>query len=417
MATGSNLRTAALDAHLYFVCEGGEDPDELATLLEAALEGGVDLIQLRDKDADRARIRALAPLFRAAADRHGVPFLLNDDPKLSVECDADGVHVGQDDVSVAEARAIVGPEAIVGLSTHSPEQFEAAHAQTGDARPDYLSVGPVWETPTKEGRPAAGLDYVHFAAERTDAANGTAPIPWFAIGGIDLGNVDVVTAAGASRIVVVRAIRDSADPARAARRLRDAVVTGVTSHVAATVGAATEEAGTTTLDEPSPERPADFGGAAGKKPASKSELKNQAAREALIPLAAGERPLVVTIGAIVSLVIAASILIAWLLGAEVEIGTSGVEERPNAFQVIPPTILFAVMGIGMWRTRYWAVLGFQAVMAIVMIGAFLALISATSAFQAISTAIVLVGAGALFWFMVKAMARIQMPTPRGVDPD
>lgn len=403
METESHPRVAVLDARLYFVCDGGDDPEELARLLDATLEGGADLIQLRDKEADRERIIALAPVFRAAADRHGVPFLLNDEPELAVEVGADGVHVGQDDISVAEARAIVGPDAIVGLSTHSPEQFDRAQMTAADSRPDYLSVGPVWETPTKEGRPAAGLDYVRFAAERTDVANRVTPIPWFAIGGIDLGNVDVVAAAGASRIVVVRAIRDSADPERATRRLRAAMEAG---------------AGPRAADpEPGGEDPITLAERAERKGPSKSELKNQAAREALIPLGPGERPLVVTIGAVVSLVIAASILIAWLAGVEVEIGTSGIEERPNAFQVFPPMILFAVMGIGMWGTRYWAVLGFQAVMAIVMIGAFLALISATSAFQAISTAIILIGAGALFWFMVKAMARIQMPTPRGVDPD
>jgi thiamine-phosphate pyrophosphorylase len=122
--------------------------------------------------------------------------------------------VGQDDTPVAEARTQAGPGALVGLSTHSPEQFDAALAATGGARPDQVSAGPVWETPTKEGRPAAGLELIRHAG---DVAGDT---PWFAIGGIDLSNVNDVIAAGASRIVVVRAIRDAADPEAAARELR-----------------------------------------------------------------------------------------------------------------------------------------------------------------------------------------------------
>jgi thiamine-phosphate pyrophosphorylase len=125
--------------------------------------------------------------------------------------------VGQDDVPVADARELAGPAALVGLSTHSREQFDAAIAADGDARPDQISAGPVWETPTKEGRPAAGLELIeHAAAHAGDA-------PWFAIGGIDTQNVERVVAAGARRAVVVRAIRDADDPEAAARRLREAL--------------------------------------------------------------------------------------------------------------------------------------------------------------------------------------------------
>jgi hypothetical protein len=142
---------------------------------------------------------------------------------------------------------------------------------------------------------------------------------------------------------------------------------------------------------------------------SKSELRNQLARDELTPLDEGERPGVVTIGAVISLLIAASILISWLAGVKVRVANTDLSEQPNPFQVFPPAILFAVMGYGMLRTRYWAVLGFQAVMAIIMIGAFITLIAATSVFQALSTLLVLLGAGTLFWFTVKALARIQMP--------
>ena len=142
---------------------------------------------------------------------------------------------------------------------------------------------------------------------------------------------------------------------------------------------------------------------------SRSELRNQQAREELEPLADGERPRVVTIGAAVSFVIAASIVIGWVAGVEVDVRGSDVDERPNPFQVFPPAILFAVMGFGMLRSRYWAVLGFEAIMAIIMVGSFITLVAATSVFKAISAALVLAAAGALFWFTVKALARIQMP--------
>jgi hypothetical protein len=141
---------------------------------------------------------------------------------------------------------------------------------------------------------------------------------------------------------------------------------------------------------------------------SRSELKDRAARERLEPLAAGERPRVVTIGAVISALIAAVTVGAWLAGAEVN------GERPNVVQTFAPSILFAVMAYGMWRARYWAVLGFQAVMAILMVGGFLTLISATTLASALTPALVIAGAGALFWFTVKALARIQMPSrPEG----
>jgi len=146
---------------------------------------------------------------------------------------------------------------------------------------------------------------------------------------------------------------------------------------------------------------------------SRSELRNERAREELEPLEEGERPRAVTIGAVISLLIALSILIGWLAGAKVQVVGTDLSERPNAFQVFPPAILFAVMSLGMWRARYWAVLGFEAIMAIIMVGSFITLIAATSVFKAVSAALVLTIAAAMFWFTVKALARIQMPTQAG----
>lgn len=201
------LRTA----RLYFCCEarpGGADPEPL---LVAALRGGVDIVQLREKSLPRRAIELAAQTFRRLCDNHGALFVVNDDPDLARACDADGVHVGQEDVAVAEVRAALGPDAIVGLSTHSEEQLAASAA----VPVDYVSVGPIWETPTKQGRPAVGLELISHAA-----AN--APHPFFAIGGIDAANAPRVVAAGAQRMCVVRAIRDAANPTAAAEELRRA---------------------------------------------------------------------------------------------------------------------------------------------------------------------------------------------------
>jgi len=198
-------------ARLYFVTDVRPGLEEL---LAVALAGGVDMVQLRDKSASDAELVRAAAVFRRLCDEHGALFWLNDRPDLAGACGADGVHVGQDDMPVADARRVAGANVLVGLSTHSPAQLDAALA-AGEA--DQLSVGPVWETPTKEGRPAAGLDYVRHAARVAGSR------PWFAIGGIDLGNVREVIAAGASRVVVVRAIRDAGDPRAAAAALREAL--------------------------------------------------------------------------------------------------------------------------------------------------------------------------------------------------
>jgi len=191
-------------ARLYLVCDAR--PLEW---LRAALRGGVDLVQLRDKTLDDDGLVTAAAAFRKSASEAGALFILNDRPDLVAACDADGVHVGQDDLAPGAARAIVGRDRIVGRSTHAPPQADAAQA---DPEVDYLAVGPVHATPTKPGRPAAGLEYVEYAAR-------TVTKPWFAIGGLDAANVGAVIARGAERIVVVRAITEAADPEAAARAL------------------------------------------------------------------------------------------------------------------------------------------------------------------------------------------------------
>jgi thiamine-phosphate pyrophosphorylase len=211
-AHGPLRRERLRTARLYFVCEGrpgGADPE---ALLHAALGGGVDIVQLREKELGRDEVERSARTFRRLCDTYSALFIVNDDPYLAQSCDADGVHVGQDDASAAEAREILGPEAIVGLSTHSEEQLAASAGQPVD----YVSVGPVWETPTKAGRPGVGLGLVEHAAAH-------APHPFFAIGGIDAANAGEVVAAGARRLGVVRAIRDAGNPGAAAEALRRAL--------------------------------------------------------------------------------------------------------------------------------------------------------------------------------------------------
>jgi thiamine-phosphate pyrophosphorylase len=197
-------------ARLYLVCPAVEP-----ARLRAALDGGVDVVQLRMKDAEDDAVLREAAWMREACAAAGVPFLVNDRPDLAARAGADGVHVGQDDLPVAEARGAVGAGRIVGLSTHAPAQLAAA----ARAAPDYVAVGPVHATPTKPGRPAAGLGYVRHAA-----AAAPATLPWFAIGGIDADTIGAVVEAGARRVVVVRAITEAADPAAAAAALRAALL-------------------------------------------------------------------------------------------------------------------------------------------------------------------------------------------------
>jgi thiamine-phosphate pyrophosphorylase len=211
-AIGELRRQRLRWARLYFVSEArphGGDPE---ALLNAAMAGGVGMVELRDREQPRNAIERSGRTFRRLADTYGALFIVNDDPYLAGELRADGVHVGQDDMPPADARKVVGQDAIVGLSTHSREQIEAAAQEPVD----YISVGPIWETPTKEGRPGTGLELIKTAAE-------IASRPWFAIGGIDAENVAEVVNAGASRLCVVRAIRDAEDPRAAAATLFEAV--------------------------------------------------------------------------------------------------------------------------------------------------------------------------------------------------
>ena len=197
----SERRERLQTARLYFVTDRPE-------IVPTAIDGGVGIVQLRMKSAGDDEIVAIASELASLCHERGALFILNDRPDLAVAAGADGVHVGQDDEPVESARAIVGADHIVGVSTHSVAQADAGARSSAD----YIAVGPIWETPTKEGRPAVGLSLVRHAAEHVAK-------PWFAIGGIDADRLPAVVDAGAQRIVVVRAIERAADPRAAAKVL------------------------------------------------------------------------------------------------------------------------------------------------------------------------------------------------------
>jgi thiamine-phosphate pyrophosphorylase len=341
-------------ARLYLICDAMPGGRPLESVLAPALRGGVDVFQLRCKDAGDEEILAAAAVAREWCEVAGALFILNDRPDLVAATGADGVHVGQDDLSVAEARAIAGPDALVGQSTHSPEQVDAG------AVADYIGVGPVHTTPTKPGRPAVGIELVTYAARN-------AKVPWFAIGGVDEATINAVMAAGANRAAIVRAIAEAEDPEAVTRRLARA------------------------LDEGPP-------GVRRKR--KSSEERNVELRAALEPIAPGERP--------TPLVVA--VATALLLGTvNLVLAATGHSGRGGAGTLLVYCALMFAAAWGMWTKRYIAVLLFQILLAILVVFFFLFLLRASSVGDVALSVAVIVGAGWLFWKLVRVLARLQVP--------
>lgn len=215
-ATGLDRRRALDAAHLYFICSAQKPNAELGALVGEAIAGGASIVQLRDHEVTDRRILEAAKSVRDLAGEAGVLFLVNDRPDIALATKADGVHVGQDDLEPQVVRELVGPEMLIGLSTHSELEIDAA--QNSEA--DYIGVGPVYETPSKQGRPGTGLALVSYAARASE-------LPFFAIGGIDAARAGEVAEAGARRIAVVRAIESAADPRAAATALLAALTGGM----------------------------------------------------------------------------------------------------------------------------------------------------------------------------------------------
>lgn len=216
---GAERRARLADARLYLCTDARETRGDLEDFLDAVLTGGVDIVQLRQKGLEAAQEIEYLSVFAAACSRHGALLAVNDRADIAYAVAPDVLHLGQDDLPVRSARGILGDDVLVGRSTHDPAQVEAAVVEPGV---DYFCVGPTWQTPTKPGRPAPGPDLLSHAARAASATGEDRP--WFAIGGVDLANLDDVLDRGARRAVVVRAITEADDPGAAAaefsRRLR-----------------------------------------------------------------------------------------------------------------------------------------------------------------------------------------------------
>ncbi|MDO9353787.1 MAG: thiamine phosphate synthase [Solirubrobacteraceae bacterium] len=357
-------RLRLLEADLYLVLGPvpGKDIDET---VRAAIAGGVDIVQLRWKDASDEDLVATGERLARLCHQHRVMFIINDRPDLVDAIGADGVHVGQDDFSVAEARRIAGPAAIVGVSTHQASELEQA-AEDGA---DYAGVGPVHTTPTKPGRPATGYRYVHHASLHAE-------LPWFAIGGIDETTVDRTLASGAERLVVVRAIAEADDPKAAAEALKTAIK---------------------------------------ERPRRKSaEEANAAIRSQLKPFGPGERPPAAALAAILFAAVGLTNLLMLAIGYQpreslrTDAGTYG----QAAFGVAA-----VILAIFVWRLKAWALLLLQVALAVSALALFASLLYTQRVGSAVLTLAALGVVGWLFWKNVRVLARAQAPaTPPGDAP-
>jgi thiamine-phosphate pyrophosphorylase len=215
VTAGADARAKLAEARLYLCCDAREKQGDLPEFLDAVLAGGVDIVQLRQKNMEARQELAALDVFAEACKRHGKLLAVNDRADVALGADADVLHLGQDDLPVPLARRIIGDEPLIGRSCHAEEDVDEAVAAPGV---DYFCTGPVWPTPTKPGRPAPGLGLVEYAAHLAEPFK-PGERPWFAIGGIDAGNLGEVLAAGARRIVVVRALTEAADPHAAAVEL------------------------------------------------------------------------------------------------------------------------------------------------------------------------------------------------------
>jgi thiamine-phosphate pyrophosphorylase len=209
-APGVDRRARLDDARLYLCTDARRERGDLAEFLDAVLANGVDIVQLREKGLEARHEIELAAVFADAARRHGALFSINDRADVAAVVQPDVLHLGQDDLPVAAARAILGDDVLIGRSTHARAELDEAAGADGV---DYFCAGPTWPTPTKPGRPAPGLGLLRHAASLRTAR------PWFAIGGIDAATLDEVIAAGARRVVVVRAVTEAEDPGAAAASL------------------------------------------------------------------------------------------------------------------------------------------------------------------------------------------------------
>ena len=353
-----NPRQRLTDARLCLICEDGTSE----ALIDAALRGGVDILELLDtRSATDAEVLATAAGLRAVCDRHGAALLLNNRPELVAEAGADGVHIDSvaDAEALARARETIGPDRLLGVSTHTPDEIDAAQ----QLAVDYISVGPVHETPMRPGVPAVGYGLITYASRNS-------LLPFFAVGGIEPHTTGAVAAAGAQRIAVVRAITESKDPERAAAVLRSEVVA-----------------------------PADFL----ERYRARTEAQNAAARAKLEPLAPGERPWPLRLSVAVAALAALINLIAYIAGAKLS-GT-----RLSSSELIVFVLAMGLLAVGMWQRQAAAVLLFMALLAVIIVLFSLFLIEASNILGVVVPLLFIAGGGYLFWKLIRVLGRIQAP--------
>jgi thiamine-phosphate pyrophosphorylase len=349
-----NPRARLEDARLYLLCETIEEER-----LDAALRGGVDIVEVIDNGASDDEVLATAARLRPLCERHGVPLMLNNRPGLVEQAGADGVHIDNPEVDVAQARAVVGPDRLVGMSTHTPQEIGAAQLLPVD----YISVGPVHATPIRPNREPVGHALITYASRNSR-------LPFFAVGGIEPTNTGAVAAAGASRIAVVRAITEASDPERSAAVLRAEI-----------------------------EAPVDFL----ERYRARTEAQNAAARAKLDPLGPNERPWPLQASVALTFVAALINLIAFASGAKLH------GNHISTGELVPFVLVMLLLGVGMWQRSSWAVLLFMALLAVIVILFSLFLIEASNALGVIVPLLFIGGGGYLFWKLVRVLGRIQAP--------
>ena len=352
-----NPRRRLDDARLYLICET-IDPARL----EAALAGGVDIVELLEGDRSDAQLLDAAASVRPACERHGALLMLNNRPQLVAQAGADGVHIDRPEIDIAQARATLGPEKLLGASTRTAEEIVAAQ----QLPLDYISVGPVHATPIRPDATPVGHALITYASRNSK-------LPLFAVGGIEPHNTGAVAAAGAQRIAVVRAIGESSDPERSAAVLRAEITA-----------------------------PADFL----ERYRARTEAQNAAARARLEPLAPGERPWPLQLAVAITALAGLINLVAYLAGAKLQ------GSRLSTTELVAFLVVTMVLAGGMWRRSAAAVLLFMALLAIIIVLFSLFLIEASNLLGVIVPLLFIGGAGYLFWKLVRVLGRIQAPTSR-----
>ncbi len=352
-----NARQRLQDARLYLLCEQIDEPR-----LDAALQGGVDMVELLDDGRSDAELLEAAAKLRPVCERHGALLMLNNRPELVTQAGADGVHIDRAGIDLAQARATIGADKLLGTSTHGPEEIEAAQR----APLDYISVGPVHATPIRPKATPVGYPLITYASR-------SSRLPFFAVGGIDIDNTGAVAAAGAQRIAVVRAITEADDPARVAAVLKAEITT-----------------------------PADFL----ERYRARTEAQNAAARARLEPLAPGERPWPLRVAALVAALAALANLAAYLAGARLQ------GSKLQTSELVPFVVVMLILAGGMWRRSGAAVLLFMALLAIIVVLFSLFLIEASNVLGVVVPLLFIGGGGYLFGKLVRVLGRIQSPQSR-----